>query len=59
MILRVRGRREHYGLERLGWRRKFTISQQEVEEVLEEGEGEVILVVVVLVGEAKKGQRIV
>ena len=59
MISRVRKGREHNSVERLGWQQKFTISQQGVEGILEEGEGGEIPVVEALVGGAKKSQRTV
>ena len=59
MILRVKKRRERYSPERLGWQQKRFISQQGVEGILVEGEGEEIMVVEVLVGGVKKSQRIV
>ena len=59
MILSVKKRRERYSPERLGWQQERFISQQGVEGILEEGEGEEIMVVEVLVGGVKKRQRIV
>ena len=61
MISRVRKEREHYSLERPGWqqKRKCIISQQEVEETLEEGGEEVAMVDEVPVGETKKSLRTV
>ena len=59
MTSRVRKGREHYSEKRPGWQQKCTISLQEVEGTLEEGEEEEVMVDEMLEGETRKSLRIV